>query len=129
MPLFFLLSGFSCTLGYGRKNYTTLKQKTENPEDSPFKIWDFYFARISRILPVYYFCLFLHFLLVPLGYSYFEWSDLEQSVGGSLASLFCVQTWILFFGFGPNIPAWFVSTLMFFYMIYPRYIYLKRMFV
>jgi peptidoglycan/LPS O-acetylase OafA/YrhL len=129
MPLFFLLSGFSCTLGYGRKKYSTLKQKTENPEDSPFKIWDFYFARISRILPVYYFCLFLHFLLVPLGYSYFEWSDLEQSVGGSLASLFCVQTWILFFGFGPNMPAWFVSTLMFFYMIYPRYIYLKRMFV
>ena len=62
MPLFFLLSGFSCTLGYGRK-----KHQINNEENNTFDSGSFYFGRISRILPVYYFCYFYSLPLIPLG--------------------------------------------------------------
>ena len=62
MPLFFLLSGFSCTLGYGRKNH-----QINNEENNTFDSRSFYFGRISRILPVYYFCYFYSLPLIPLG--------------------------------------------------------------
>ena len=62
MPLFFLLSGFSCTLGYGRK-----KHQINNEENNTFDSGSFYFGRISRILPVYYFCYFYSLPVIPLG--------------------------------------------------------------
>ena len=70
MPLFFLLSGFSLALAYGRNSWdgSTLEcsnnnQKVisnvtghENLEVSPkiFNAWEFYKKRLIRILPLHY---------------------------------------------------------------------------
>ena len=107
MPFYFILSGFSCTLGYGQRQYS---------EIVPFKSLEYYFGRWIRIIPVYYFCLFFHSLLIFFDCSYYEYSNITQNVGGFVTSLFCVQTWTLYFGLGPNRPAWTVSTLLFFYI-------------
>lgn len=104
MPLFFLLSGFSLTIGYGSKIFET---------------WTFYKKRLIRILPVYYFCIILGAILIPLGHFEVSPDDFQQTIGGSLASLFLVQSWILVLGFGPNKPSWTVSTLWFFYLVFP----------
>jgi peptidoglycan/LPS O-acetylase OafA/YrhL len=69
MPLFFLLSGFSLALAYGKTawNGSTrfcfgCKTKTldgidiESPDDAPkiFDSWEFYKKRLIRIFPVLY---------------------------------------------------------------------------
>ena len=70
MPLFFLLSGFSLTLAYGRTvwdrsslGFSNNNQKVisnvtdvENFEGSPkiFNSWEFYKKRLIRILPLHY---------------------------------------------------------------------------
>ena len=78
MPLFFLLSGFSCTLGYGRKRYmrateccgpckTTGCQCENAEEEEIFDSWRFYFNRMTRLLPVYYATYLFALVLSPLG--------------------------------------------------------------
>ena len=116
IPLFFLLSGFCLTLGYGKKSYTTFGLCY-----SDFQTQDFLFGRASRILPVYYFCFLFALPLIPLGYSYFSPNMYNFSIGGCIASLFLVQTWILVLAFGPDGASWTVSTLIFFYLTFPRY--------
>ena len=81
---------------------------------------DFYLSRFARILPVYYFCIVVGAIVIPLGHGGFAPDNLWFNVGGSVLSLFLLQTWVLVFGFGPNGPSWTVSTLFFFYLVYPR---------
>ncbi len=131
MPLFFVLSGFCLTLGYGKKNYSgctiscvpcKLKSGSECCEaDSNldrFNFISFYLGRFTRILPVYYFCLIFSAILIPFGHTNF--TAFWYNGYGSLVAVFLVQTWVLVFGVGPNEPAWTVSTLFFFYLVYPR---------
>lgn len=62
-----------------------------------------------------------HLVAVPsifLGYNHFPPEDMANLLGG-IASIFCVQTWIVIFGFGPNPPSWTISTLVFFYLTFP----------
>ena len=115
MPLFFLLSGFCLTLGYGKKSY--------NSENNDFDDKEFLFGRVTRILPVYYFTLLFAIPLIPLGHSYFPPSDYYPVFGGTFAAFFLIQTWILIFEFvpsTPNGPSWTVSTLSFFYLLFPK---------
>ena len=120
MPLFFLLSGFCLTISYGKKT-STKEEKDENViKENCIDYSDFIFGRASRILPIYYFCFFFALPLIPLGHGFFSSTDLTLSIGGSLASLFLVQTWILIFSFGPNGPSWTVSTMFFFYIFFPK---------
>ena len=83
---------------------------------------DFYLGRFTRILPVYYFCMVVGIVLIPFGHSYSAPENILANVGGTLLSIFLVQIWVMnpFTGFGPNGPAWTVSTLFFFYLVYPR---------
>ena len=81
---------------------------------------DFYLSRFARILPVYYFCIIVGAILIPFGHGPQSPENLWFNVGGSVMSLFLLQTWVLVFGFGPNGPSWTVSTLFFFYLVYPR---------
>ena len=137
MPVFFLLSGFCLTLGYGKKKYarSTLccgscqttsgcdcrpcrKQPDSNEEI--FDSWEFYFGRVYRILPVYYLTLILAIPQIPLGCFWFAPSDLYFNIGGTLAATFLVQTWIIHFWFGPCGTSWTVSTLFVFYLVFPR---------
>ena len=115
MPLFFLLSGFCCTLGYGHK-----RSKSNSEENVPFNTLDYYFGRMTRILPVYYFCYFFALPLVPLGHTFFGPTDIFHSLVGSILALFLIQSWLLVFGFGPVGPSWTLSTLFFFYLFFPR---------
>ena len=118
MPLFFLLSGFCLAISYGKKT-----SSKEEKDENLINYSDFIFGRASRILPVYYFCFFFALPLIPLGHRFFGFclgSDLTFSIGGSLSSLFLVQSWILYFSFAPNVPSWTVSTLFFFYVFFPK---------
>ena len=70
MPLFFLLSGFSLALSYGKTIWNGSTRwcfgcqtsssdgiDQENPEQQPkiFDSWEFYKKRFFRILPLHYF--------------------------------------------------------------------------
>ena len=108
MPLFFLLSGFCMTLGYGQKNYTgsticcgpckmasgcdclpCKRQVGSNTE--VFDSIGFYLGRFVRILPVYYICLIVGIILIPFGHSYFAPNNLYFNIGGTETSIFLVQ--------------------------------------
>lgn len=143
MPLFFLLSGFSLTLGYGRTKYkrTTLccgpcaateeatgccactrrrKSDSDTAEDEEaFDSWGFYYGRMTRILPVYYATWLFAIALTPLGHNH-DSGNLRNAIWGGFASIYGVQTWVLVLGFGPDGPSWTVSTLFFFYLLFPR---------
>ena len=86
------------------------------------EVRDFYYGRMIRILPIYYTTYIFALILLPLGYGpYTEMeNEVDKNTWGSLAALFGVQSWILAYGFGPCVPAWTVSTLFFFYLLFPR---------
>ena len=131
MPLFFLLSGFCLTLGYGRKKYTQSTvccgpyQTTcvccctsQDEQNIVFDSWNFYKGRFIRILPVYYACFFYALPLIYLGY----YNYMGNIGAGSFLALFFQQSIVMVFGLGPNSASWTVSTLFFFYWFYPRYV-------
>ena len=133
MPLFFLLSGFSCTLGYGRKKYKRATQccgpcgtvtgcqceNCKSTEEEIFDSWGFYYGRMIRILPIYYATYIFSLILSPLIHNYQD-GNINDEVWGSFLALYGIQTWVLKFGFGPIIPSWFISTMFFFYLLFPR---------
>ena len=59
-------------------------------------------------------------ILIPLGYAHSDPEDPTFHGFNVGASLLMVQTWITI-PVGPNPAAWTVSTLFFFYLVYPRY--------
>ena len=86
MPLFFLLSGFCLTLGYGRTKYTRSTvccgrlactdacnccrpNRDSDQESVVFDTHKFLFNRLSRILPVYYICFVIGIALTPTGHN------------------------------------------------------------
>ena len=132
MPLFFLLSGFCLTLGYGKKNYKTPKccAPCKSNDDDPkndgkeaFNYSEFFFGRMTRILPVYYFCYFFALPLIPLGHSYYPGNAYDLTIGGSILSFFLVQAWVIVLHMGANGPSWTVSTLTFFYLLFPGQVF------
>ena len=139
MPLFFLLSGFCLTLAYGKKKYikstvccgpcsTTTGcncPQCSSSEEEVFDSWGFYYARMARILPVYYAIYLLALPSIPLGHELgfqkmVRIIGLEGVMWGSLSALYGVHMWIVILGFGPVGPSWTLSTLFFFYLVFPR---------
>lgn len=108
VPLFFVISGYlhgiSDGLKYGKKHY--------------------YQRRIARILPMFYFS---NFIMIPIKYFVGSWNEQPPSIMGYntewiyyAMTLFVCTSW---FGwsntFRLNGPSWFVSTITFFYWIFP----------
>ena len=100
---FFILSGFVLSLGYGKK-----------VEAREFSHFHFLGKRLRRLYPVHLFCLLLltvhHFL------------QGETPSGLPLwANVFLVQSWIpdAAFFFSGNSVAWFLSDMLFFYLVFP----------
>ena len=84
MPLFFLLSGFSLVLAYGRTEWggSSLTCRNANTEgasgvtyaetpskqSSIFDAWEFYKKRMIRILPLHYLGIILGLITLKFGY-------------------------------------------------------------
>jgi peptidoglycan/LPS O-acetylase OafA/YrhL len=74
----------------------------------------FYFARFARIYPVYLLCL--------LAAAYVDWDQMVSArvhVVAYVADLLMVQTWSLRVVSFFNVPAWSVSSEVFFYLVFP----------
>ena len=103
MPVFFLLAGYSLAIVYGK-------------QQPKLNIKDYYRNRFARIAPVYYVAMLIALPLAVFGHSWVPPSD----IGWVFATnLFAMQMWaslppLSFVG-----PAWTVSTLAFFYLLFP----------
>lgn len=103
VSFFFLLSGF--ILMYSTKQLTTVEQ-----------IVRFYFLRLSRVWPLHAFCLVLLLFLLP------EIFRVKMSGAGVfLSNLFLLHAWvpILEYSYSYNSPSWSLSTMLFFYLLFP----------
>ena len=94
---FYMLSGFVLFLGCQRKGSLDWSQ--------------YLLKRGISILPLYYigFVVFLAILIYMDNFS----------LTGFLLALFCVQAWVPGYQHYINPPSWFVSGLLFFYVIFP----------
>ena len=98
-------------------------------DEEIFDSIDFYLRRFTRILPVYYFCLFCGAIMLQLLPFNGSLNDSSVFGGDLLVSILLMQTWTnklfwcqgIMLGYGTNEVGWTVSTLFFFYLVYPRY--------
>jgi peptidoglycan/LPS O-acetylase OafA/YrhL len=105
VSFFFLLSGFILVIAYE-------KQINENN----FSVISFYVKRIARIYPLYLFALFLTLIY------HFSIENNHSHLSLKLPfELFMVQTWL--YPGSINYPAWSISCELFFYLLFPIYIF------
>ena len=99
VAFFFLLSGFVCSLGYGRQL-----------REGSFNYADFMGRRFRKLFPLHLLCL-LFYLLV-------SHSHLDVKV---LLNLLLLQSWVpdADWYFSCNSVSWFLSSLMFCYLLFP----------
>ena len=103
IPIFFLLAGYSLAIVYGK----------QLPR---FNVKHYYRNRFARIAPVYYVTMLMALPLAVFGHGWVSPTD----IGWVFATnLFAVQMWaslppLSFVG-----PAWTISTLAFFYLVFP----------
>eukprot|EP01084_Bolivina_argentea_P151398 264246_1 len=130
MPLFFLISGYIFGLSDGKQKYYPTKCCTEltrfpasfatDHEHKHFDGKHYYQRRIARTLPLFY---LTNLMCIPLCFSGHGWADTDISnlITVSIYTLFAVNTW---FGVPKvlNGPSWFVSTIWFFYWVFPSLI-------
>ncbi len=103
MPVFFLLAGYSLAIVYGK-------------QWPGFDIKHYYLNRIARIAPVYYATMLIALPLALFGHGWVSPSD----TGWVFATnLFAVQMWASFPPLSFVGPAWTISTLAFFYLVFP----------
>ena len=103
MPVFFLLAGYSLAIVYGK-------------QQSRFDVKHYYRNRFARIAPLYYVTMLIALPLAVFGHSWVSPSDIGWVF---VTNLFAVQMWASlpppsFVG-----PAWTISTLAFFYLVFP----------
>lgn len=96
---FFVLSGFVLTINYYNKQPLNLKR--------------YLTSRFARIYPVYFVAL-LMWILPPMNKGY----DLPELIK-IILTLFLVQSWYPPYNMTYNYPTWFLSVLLFFYLIFP----------
>lgn len=118
MPVFFLLAGYSLAIGYGGNQGAA--HQTDNAirhhETHWLKTKRFYRNRFARIAPIYYVTMLL--ALPPAVFSQ-SWVHAEDIGRVFATNLFAVQMW---FSLPPQSfdgPAWTISTLAFFYLVFP----------
>lgn len=97
MSVFFILSGFCLSLKY-----------------KDIKILKFYISRFNKIYPVYLIVSFLSLFFYKLG------NGMLQGLISFLVSMLLLQSWFPFlFFYYHNDLTWFLSSLVFLYLIYP----------
>lgn len=134
---------------YKRKAFRDTK-KPEG-EGQAFDTRRFYYNRLTRLMPTYYLCLLLVSRLIPISPSLQSVVSLERPIdltllllllqaiplvflgyhssspAAFLPNLFIgllpIQSWCsAFFGWGLNEPAWFITTLLSFYLLFPYWL-------
>ena len=134
MPLFFLLSGFCMTLGYGKTQYDGYEvfcgsctkvsrgccgcETGAEAEEKIFNTHNYLIGRCTRILPIYWVTYLFGIPLIFAGHSYIKYEsseDLGTLIGFLLVPLLLIQTWIgLLMASGPDGPSW---TVIYFFKI------------
>lgn len=143
MGLFFLISGFVMTLGYGQTIYTDsggmcceafcciffdgfyccvpsysanrydTLQEANTQNKISFKIYDFFLKRFARLAPLYY---LTNLLAIPYHILFF--TNVIYLIVIGILSFFVVTSWVL--GLQPlNGALWSISTMGFFYLCFP----------
>ncbi len=103
IPVFFLLAGYSLAIVYGK----------QRPR---FDIKHYYRNRLARIAPVYYVTMLIALPLAVFDHGWVSPSD----IGWAFATnLFAIQMWASFPPLSFVGPAWTISTLAFFYLVFP----------
>ena len=99
VAFFFILSGFVCSLGYGKRL-----------REGQFSYGDFLWKRVRKLYPLHLFCL-LFYLLV-------SHAPLDLKV---LLNALLLQSWIpdADWYFSCNKVSWFLSSLLFCYLVFP----------
>jgi peptidoglycan/LPS O-acetylase OafA/YrhL len=107
MPVFFLLAGYSLAIVYGTQ---------PQQQQSKFNIKHYYRNRFARIAPVYYVAMLIALPLAVFGRGWVSPSD----IGWVFATnIFAVQMWASLPPSSFVGPAWTISTLAFFYLVFP----------
>lgn len=102
MPIFFLLAGYSLAIVYGKQ--------------PSFNAKHYYRNRFARIAPVYYVTMLFALPLAVFGHGWVS----QSNIGWVFATnLFAVQMWASFPPLSFVGPAWTISTLVFFYLVFP----------
>lgn len=97
VTFFYILSGYGMFLGNQKYDRINLRQ--------------YFTKRATRILPFYYVALFMMVLFLIISSRF--------SFTGLFLSLFCIQSWFPNYQHTMNPPAWFISNLLFFYLVFP----------
>jgi peptidoglycan/LPS O-acetylase OafA/YrhL len=103
MPVFFLLAGYSLAIVYGK----------QRPR---FDVKHYYRNRFARIAPIYYVTMLIALPLAVFGHGWVSPSDIGRAF---VTNLFAVQMWTSFPPQSFVGPAWTISTLAFFYLVFP----------
>ena len=126
MPLFFILSGFSLVVGYGRKRYLIqseicgVKLSGSNPESDvcvKFDNWKFYQNRLARVMPLYYFdILVLYLPLLFVGFGLMDWKDYPYIL---VVNILPVTTLLGFSKWQLDGPSWTICSLLWMWLVFP----------
>lgn len=103
MPVFFLLAGYSLAIVYGQ-------------EQTSFNLKRYYCNRFSRIAPLYYATMLMALPLAIFGHGWVSTSDIASVFA---TNLFAMQMWTSYPPLSFVGPAWTISTLAFFYLVFP----------
>lgn len=122
MPFFFLLSGFSLTIGYYRKFLPTVSSDDPKSEtlNKPISWFSFMYGRLVRVLPVYYICFLLCLPPFFAGFGAFNPDKKGEIAVSVLTTILPINTWLA--GFGGAIfdgPAWTITTLVGLWLFFP----------
>ena len=110
VAFFFVLSGYVMAIGYDEKVHTT-----------SFQYRTYLFKRLIRIVPLNLFCLGM-FLIIPvmsdLVHQSLQHTNIYQYI---VLDIFLLQAWIPIqsFYFSGNAVAWFLSSILFSYLLFP----------
>lgn len=139
MGLFFIISGFVLTIGYGNKadkvvfleqKLKLIDQKNQSIEEggdlvktqrvigsNTIPLYEFWIKRLARLAPTYYLTSFLVLPIYFLVHTNFMQKEILLSC---ILSIFGITSWSTILDVRPlNGVLWTVSTMLFFYLVYP----------
>lgn len=126
MPLFFMLSGYSMAVTYGKTTWrvTSAVHSEELVRLRPFDSKRFYRNRFARVMPVYYLCNLLAAPLVYIGFNqHLSPGNTREIVSNVIVNVIPIATLLdLLFGSNFDGPAWTICTLVIMWLFVPRHL-------